>query len=332
VLRGLAVLLLFGCARSAPPPSNTPVPPRPRAAACIDAGCNGERCKPFDLASNQQGVSTIFANERFVAWRRREMPSGASIGIRARTWTSDKIVAVDEVEATYDYGVVAAGDFLYGCSYDRLMRVSPFGGGTRTLVNEAHCTAIANDGDRVAWATDTGVVHVLVGDKDTVVAKVDGHVSVLSFSGNTVIAHSSGCHAVVSVKTGTHVCREDLPDSATLSGGDLLLVERYVEPGPLNEKNGTYGQTLEAVVHTSLVPGAPRVRLAGKQISAFGLRKIGGRVYWEDGGIYENPIVLRRVTLPGGPVEDILEPKGSSTLTAHCAVWVDDGKIVALPL
>ena len=333
MLRGLAVLLLLGCARSAPPSSNTPIPPRSKPAACIDAGCEGERCTPFVIASGQQEVSTVFANEHFVAWQRREMPSGIPIGIRARSWTSTKIVAVGaELKSTYDYGVIAAGDFLYACSYDRLVRVAPFGGATRTLADQAHCTAIAKDGDRVAWATDSGVVHVLAGDKDTIVAKIDGYVSVLSLSGDTVVAHTSGCHAIISLEGHTHICREDLPESATVFGSDLFLVERYLEPGPYNEKQGTHGSTLEAIVHTSLLPEAPRVRLAGKQISASGLRKIGGRVYWQDGGIYDNPVVLRRVTLPSGPVEDVLWPKGHSTLTEHCAVWVDDGKIVALPL
>jgi hypothetical protein len=333
MLRHLGILLLLGCARPAPPPSNTPIAPRSKPAACIDAGCEGERCKPFVIASGQHGVSTIYANEHFVAWQLREMPSGAPIGIRARTWTSSKIVAVDaELKAAYSYSVVAAGDSLYACSDDGLARVAPFGGATRTLVAKGNCTAITTDGDRVAWATDTGTVHVLAGDKDTVVTKLDGQVWVLSLSGNTLIAHSGGCHAVISVEARTHTCRDDLPDSAAVFGNDVFLVERYVEPGPYNEKYGVQGSPMDALVHTSLVPAAPRVRLAGKQISVSGLRKIGARVYWHDGGIYDNPVVIRRATLPSGPVEDVLSPKGYSTLTAHCAVWGDDGKIVALPL
>lgn len=295
--------------------------------SCLGGACTAGACQPFEVAQEPSKVLGVLANDDYVVWRAMD-DAGATWALHARSWESPAVVTL----ASGDYvmrPMALSGSYVYWCEDDHVARVlAPGNGVERFAETKEKCVSLEADDKEVFWSTNDGVVHAKpheLGAERRLVGLAEAS-WYLKLSGDSILAYDGSRTARIPRGGQTYVFLEGFPENLTIVGDDLYLTESYVEPGPVNPKNGIEGSRWEAVVRTKLAPGAPRVRIADKQMSAGIIGVVDGYLYWGDGGIYTNPVDLRRVRLPKGRVETLVTVPWSSggwSVEGRRIVWHD---------
>lgn len=273
-------------------------------------------------------MAVTLSNERFVAWFAHH---DDGLRARARTWTASDTVTLGTPSSVSAQSVAISDEHVYWCEDDRIVRAPVTGAATESMAEG--CSAIAADGERVAWSTSDG--DLVVRESRSMAARrltrfdVPSHW--LRISGSWVFAERAGTMVRVGLSDGAVTPLEGVQHVPVVSGETVFLVESH---GATGDPDGIQ-HSLYAIVRTSFSPSATRTRLAEAQISPFDLSVFGGELHWMDGGVYGNDVVVRKLVLPAGAAEDVLTLPSSARATSlgpKAIVWHqrDAGELRAL--